>query len=237
MTSRDLKDLLQTMAADGTDRVPLDEHELIPRIRSRRRRRAGLASAIAASTAIVVAAGAYAVLPGGSDDQPPVAAAVKPTVTLSPGGVRGFACGSSLTSALAGDPSLRFDPVTPVATRDATGRTLEMVFKLMNTSDQALDLFGTPYGPWVVVVKDGIVVGGTSGENQPGKAWPLSPGQSVSMESAFSAHHCTRDGSVGTEPLAPGSYQLYAYKDFMHNTDTAGGKVIAAGGPWTVEVK
>jgi hypothetical protein len=235
MTSRDLKDLLQTMATDGTDRVPLDEQTLIPRIRSRRRRRTGIAAAIAASTAVVVAAGAYAVLPG--NDEPPAAAPVKPTVTLSPGGVRGFACGSSLTSSLAGDPSLRFDPATPVATRDATGRTLRVDFKLTNTSNQALDLFGTPYGPWVVVVKDGIVVGGTSGENQPGKAWPLTPGQSVTMESAFDAHRCTRDGSERTEPLAPGSYQVYAYKDFMHSTDTGRDDVIAAGGPWTVELK
>jgi hypothetical protein len=234
MTSHDLKDLLQTMAANGTDRVPLDEQTLVPRIRSRRRRRTGIAAAIAASTAVVVAAGAYAVLPG--NEEPP-AAAPAPTVTLDPSGVRGFACGSALTSSLAGDPSLRFDPAAPVATRDATGRTLRVDFKLANTSDKALDLFGTPYGPWVVVVKDGIVVGGTSGENQPGKAWPLTPGQSVSMESEFEAYRCTPDASERTEPLAPGSYQLYAYKDFMHNTDAGRDKVIAAGGPWTVELK
>ncbi|WP_328331678.1 hypothetical protein OHA70_12055 [Kribbella sp. NBC_00382] len=237
MTSHDLKDLLQTMAADGTDRVSVDEQTLIPRIRSRRRRRTGIAAAIAASTAVVVAAGAYAVLPG--SEEPPAAAPapVRPTVTLAPDGVRGFACGGALTSALAGDPALRFDPATPVATRDATGRRLRMEFKLTNTSDKSLDLFGTPYGPWVVVVKDGIVVGGTSGEAQPGKSWPLTPGQTVSLESGFSAYRCTPGAAEGTEPLAPGSYQVYAYKDFTHNTDTGRDKVIAAGGPWTVELK
>jgi hypothetical protein len=221
MTSHDLKDLLQTMAADGTDRVSVDEQTLIPRIRSRRRRRTGIAAAIAASTAVVVAAGAYAVLPG-NEETPPAAAPAKPTVTISPGDVRGFACGSSLTSSLAGDPSLRFDPAAPVATRTANDRALQMEFKLTNTSDKTLNLFGTPYGPWVVVVKDGIVVGGTSGEAQPGKGWPLAPGQTVTMESGFDANRCTRDGSERTEPLTPGSYQVYAYKDFRHNTDTAG---------------
>jgi hypothetical protein len=235
MTSHDLKDLLRTMAADGADRVTVDEHDLVPRIRSRRRRRAGVVAAVVASTAVVVAAGAYAVLPG--DDAPPVAAPVKPTTTLDPKGVRGFACGSSLTSSLTGAPALRFDPATPVATRDADGRFLRMDFKLTNTSDKALDLFGTPYGPWVVVVKDGIVVGGTAGENQPGKGWPLAAGQSVTMESSFPASRCTADASVGTEPLAPGSYQLYAYKDFLHNTDAGRDEVVAAGGPWTVELK
>lgn len=234
MTSHDLKDLLQTMAADGTDRVSVDEQTLIPRIRSRRRRRTGITAAIAASTAVVVAAGAYAVLPG-NEEPPPAAAPVKPTVTMTPG--RGFACGSSLTASLASDPSLRFDPAAPVLTREANGRMLRLDFKLTNTSDKSLDLFGTPYGPWVVVVKDGIVVGGTSGENQPGKGWPLTPGQSVSMESEFPANRCTVDGSLGTEPLAPGSYQVYAYKDFMGKANADREDVIAAGGPWTVELK
>jgi hypothetical protein len=234
MTSHDLKDLLQTMAADGTDRVAVDEQTLIPRIRSRRRRRTGIAAAVAASTAVVVAAGAYAVLPG--NEEPPAAAPApaKPTVTLAPDGARGFACGKALTSSLAGDPSLRFDPAAPVLTREANGRTLRLDFKLTNTSDKSLDLFGTPYGPWVVVVKDGIVVGGTSGENQPGKGWPLTPGQSASMESEFTVNRCTLDGSLGTEPLASGSYQVYAYKNFMHNKGAS--RLIAAGGPWTVEL-
>jgi hypothetical protein len=232
MTSHDLKDLLQTMAADGTDRVSVDEQTLIPRIRSRRRRRTGIAAAIAASTAVVVAAGAYAVLPG-NEETPPAAAPVKPTVTLTPGGAPAMsACGSSLTSPLAGDPSLRFDPATPVATRDTTGRTLRLDFKLTNTSDRAQNLFGTPYGPWVVVVKDGIVVGGTSGEPDPGKAWPLAAGRSVTMDTAFDASRCP-----GFGPLAPGTYQLYAYKDFTQKTGAGRDKVIAAGGPWTVELK
>jgi hypothetical protein len=234
MTSRDLKDLLQTMAADGADRVTVDEHELVPRIRSRRRRRTGIAAAIAASTAVVVAAGAYAVLPG--SEEPPAAAPVKPTVTLSPGSPIGFACGSTLTSSLTGDPSLRFDPAAPVATRDG-GHTLRLDFKLTNTSDKAQDLFGTPYGPWVVVVKDGIVVGGTAGEPQPGKGWPLDAGQSVTMATGFTAYRCEPGSTERTELLVPGSYQLYAYKSLTRPTAGGRAEVIAAGGPWTVELK
>ncbi|NEA33260.1 hypothetical protein [Streptomyces sp. SID13031] len=237
MTSRDLKDLLQTVAANGTDRVAVDEQTLIPRIRSRRRRRAGLAAAVGASTAVVIAAAAFAVLPNGDQKQPPVAAPNPvPTVTLKPDRVKGFACGSPLTGAITGDPSLRLDLNDKVLTVDARGFAGPFNAQLTNTGSKSLDLFGTPYGPWIVVVKDGVVVGGTFVEAQPGKGWKFAPGQTITVPTSFSARQCTPDGLEGSARLAPGTYQLYATKDLRQKSDLPSG-IVAAGGPWTVELK
>jgi hypothetical protein len=235
MTSHDLKDLLQTMAADGTDRVPLDEQTLIPRIRSRRRRRTGLATAVAASTAIVVAAGAYAVLPGGDQNQPQVAAPT-PTVTLKPDRVKGFACGSTLTGSIVGDEALRFEVSGQAVTADSRGLG-ELGIQLTNTTSEPLDLFGGPSIARIVVVKDGVVVATPLAEHAIGKPWKFDPGQTVTSKVFLDAHQCTTDGVPGTTPLAAGTYQIYATKDFQANSDTGRSGTVAAGGPWTIELK
>ncbi|MDX6263956.1 MAG: hypothetical protein QOH84_5644 [Kribbellaceae bacterium] len=233
MTSHDLKDLLQTMAANGTDRVPLDEQTLIPRIRSRRRRRTGLAAAVAASTAVVVAAGAYAVLPGG--EQTPVAAPPQPTITLKPGPAPSpLACGSTATASVTGDPSLKLDVTQLEVVRDASGRA-PLDIQLTNTTDKALDLFGTRYGPAITLVKDGVVVSTSSMETDAGKNWRYEAGQKVTQKVFIDTDRCGVPNS--TKQLEPGTYQAYATKSFTQKTDVDPAKVVVAGGPWTIELK
>ncbi|MEV6417072.1 hypothetical protein [Kribbella sp. NPDC051718] len=238
MTSRDLKDLLQTMAADGTDRVSVDEHELVPRIRSRRRRRAGVAAAVAASTAVVVAAGAYAVLPGGADEQPPVAAPPQPTVTLKPSGPSVLDCGSTFTAPIIGNPSLKLDVSQTEVVRDGPGKGAPLDIQLTNTTDKTLDLFGTRYGPAITLVKDGVVVSTSSMETLAGQRWKYEAGKTVTQKVFIDTFRCNTNGVPNsTEQLAPGTYQAYATKSFTQTTGASQSKVLVAGGPWTIELK
>ncbi|TCC45737.1 hypothetical protein E0H75_28855 [Kribbella capetownensis] len=78
MTSDDLRHLFKTVAAEGSDKVRLDEHRLLPRIRQRRRRRMAVTGLSGLVSAAVIAVGAYAVLPGGSG-QAPVAGSPSPS--------------------------------------------------------------------------------------------------------------------------------------------------------------
>ncbi|TCN39647.1 hypothetical protein EV644_103269 [Kribbella orskensis] len=64
MTSDDLKQVLQSVATQGTDTVELDEHALVPRIRRRRRRRTAAVGVAGFAGAAAIAVSAYAVLPG-----------------------------------------------------------------------------------------------------------------------------------------------------------------------------
>lgn len=98
MTSVELKNLLQDLAASGDGRVDVDEQQLIARIRARRRRRGALTAAVAASTVVVVAAGAYAVRPNDGIDRPPVA--VTPTAKAAPAPRFGELCGKPFTAKL-----------------------------------------------------------------------------------------------------------------------------------------
>ncbi|MFI5710361.1 hypothetical protein [Kribbella sp. NPDC051620] len=239
MTSRDLKDLLQTMASDGTDRVPVDEQTLIPRIRSRRRRRAGLAAAVAASTAVVIAAGAYAVLPGsGGGDEQPVAAPPQPTITIKPGQVQPvLACGAKFSAPLAGDPSMKLEVTQQVVTRDDRGGAGPISVQLTNTTGKPLDLFDTPGGPSIFVVKDGVVVATALAQHTSGYHWKFAPGETRTLKTAMSTTQCIPGDLPGSKELAPGAYQIYAVKNFMQYSDVQLPKVPAAGGPWTVELK
>lgn len=242
MTSKDLKDLLQTMATEGTDRVEVDERELIPRIRSRRRRRAGLAAAVSASTAVVIAAAAFAVLPDGDQKQPPVAgpttaAPVVPTVTITAGGVPRFACGSAFTAPVTGDPSLRLEVTQQVVTRDAGANTAGVGLQVTNTTGNPLELFGTPAAPGIIVVKDGIVVATRLAEQTSGHNWTFAPGQTDTLKSGMATTRCLPDGTQGSDRLEPGSYQIYATKEFTQQADAGRRRVTAAGGPWTIELK
>ena len=67
MTSDNLRHLFKTVAAEGTDKVQLDEDRLLPRIRQRRRRRSALTGLTAVAATAAIAGGAYAVLPGRTD--------------------------------------------------------------------------------------------------------------------------------------------------------------------------
>ncbi|GAA0935669.1 hypothetical protein GCM10009554_22590 [Kribbella koreensis] len=238
MTSRDLKDLLQTLASDGTDRVPVDEQTLIPRIRSRRRRRTGIAAAVAASTAVVVAAGAYAVLPGADQEQPPAAAPPVPTVTLKPHQENGFVCGSRLTAPIAGDPTLGLAVTQQTVTPDANGVMASINVELINSAAAPVNLSGSPAGASLVVVKDGIVVATPLAERAIAKRWKFGPNETVTVKTFLSIRQCTTDGQQGTVPLEPGTYQLYATKSFKEISELPKlPDIVIAGGPWTIELK
>ncbi|MEU4390927.1 hypothetical protein [Kribbella sp. NPDC023855] len=242
MTSGDLKHLLHDLAADGAERVELDEEQLVPRIRSRRRRRAALTAAVAASTAVMLAAGAYAVLPGGGQEQWPAAGGTPtparppvPTMTITPGETRAWdACGASLTAAITGDPSLLVSVTTRKVARSAGAASAPIGVQVSNTTGRTLDLTGTPGGPGLVVVKDGVVVARPLGERSMGRRWVFTPRQTATIVTSLSLRRCDR---LGPPVLEPGSYQLYALKTFHQNRrDFALYQVQAAGGPWTVQV-
>jgi hypothetical protein len=239
MSSGDLKHLLQDLAAEGSTTVELDEQHLVPRIRARRRRRAGVVAAVAASTAVVLAAGAYVVLPGGEREQPP-AAVPEPTVTLaSPGWVTPFACGATFTAPLTGDSSaLRLAVPLQEVVRAAKGSYAPIVLQVTNVSGKPLDLFGTPGGPHIFVVKNGVVVGSPLGERMPGHRWRFDPGQTLTLRTAMDTQRCNREGQSGPAQLEPGTYQLYAMKTFSpYGDEPARGEFVVAGGPWTIQLK
>jgi hypothetical protein len=75
------------------------------------------------------------------------------------------------------------------------------------------------------------------GEHAIGKGWNLAPGQTLTLKTFMDIHQCTTDGLPGSVRLEPGTYQIYATKDFQQNSDVNLPRSVAAGGPWTVELK
>ncbi|NEE04541.1 hypothetical protein [Phytoactinopolyspora halotolerans] len=116
-----------------------------------------------------------------------------------------------------------------------------------NTSDAELE--GWTGHPWIVVVRDRTIVGTTGGMDDVGLDATMEPGTSMDYDAWVPLHDCTTVGvgehanSGGGDPLAPGTYELYAVMEFFFTTpagDDGPGQdrtdVTAVGGPWTVTV-
>jgi len=95
MTSDDLRHLLKTVAAEGTDKVTVDEGGLLPRIQRRRRRRSAVTGLAGLAAAAVIAVGAYAVLP---DQGTPGTEGVVAGPTKAPAPTEDPKCGGTIAA-------------------------------------------------------------------------------------------------------------------------------------------
>jgi hypothetical protein len=122
-------------------------------------------------------------------------------------------------------------------------------FAVTATNTSGTGIAGSTGHPWIVVVRDGVVVGDPGGSTDEGLDATLAAGASAEYDAWVPLHDCTTVGvgehadTTGGEPLPPGTYELYAVMDF-HLTTPAGDDgpeknrtdVTAVGGPWTVTV-
>ena len=223
MTTNDLKNLLQNLAAESA--VDLGENELVTKIRSKRRRRRAIVGAAGLATAAVIVVGAVAIVPGLRDqqEQPPVAE----SIGLSIGG-----CGGAVSGQPRSDAALRLtatqqQPIT------MTGDLASIDLEVTNTTNAPLDLI-TSAGAGVTVVQQGVVVATPLPMRAIGIPVKLAPGQTYRYKSGVSLRKCGSDASYTGLPLEPGSYELYANQWF---SPTTGPQIEAKGGPWQIELK
>lgn len=244
MTSNDLRNLLRTTAADGSDTVDLAEDELADRIRQRRTRTSRFAVAgTALATAAVVTAAAWAVRPDG--EHPPIAGT--PTTAAAPVPFP-HKCGTRLTGQHPVESPLRVtiarQDVEVVRPRDYGRVTAVMT----NTSDELLEGV-TASAVRLVVVKDGIVVGTTGAMTANALRLTLPPRGSKTLFAGLPLRRCNPttsgipNGRSGP-PLEPGSYQLYTEYDVSVSSPSdptppplGGDWKVLRSGPWTVDLR
>ncbi|WP_166348394.1 hypothetical protein [Phytoactinopolyspora limicola] len=137
-----------------------------------------------------------------------------------------------------------------VAPQDPTdGDPRGAVFTVTATNVSDADLDGLTGHPWIVVVRDGVVVGTTGGVDDIGLEATMAAGASIDYEAWVPLHDCTTVGvgehanTGGGDPLPAGTYELYAVMGFFFTTPAGGDgpegdrtDVTAVGGPWTVTV-
>ena len=245
MTSVELKNLLQDLAAGSAERVELDGDQLIPRIRTRRRRRGALTAVVAASAVVVVAAGAYAVRPGGEIDRPPVA--VSPSAKPAPAPRFSDLCGKPFTEQLPPGSPLQLTVASKQVFRSIEQPLGTVPTLLTNTSDELLNVSSAP-AAWGILVKDGVVVGVTPGMRQPAPQVALAPGKSEGFDATIGLVDCRtikEGGDLSTgRALELGSYQLYVQLEVAFRSpsdpapETPGGQwTTVESGPWPIEVK
>lgn len=236
MTSKDLKDLLDGVAAEGRDLVDLDEPDLVRRIRTRRRRSRIIVTASGLATAAVIATAAVAVVPELRGQEPTVAS--DGGVSEASEGVSGLSrttgCGALISGAPRSDAPVKLaatGPLTPAANPDFA----KIDVQVTNTGATALDATTAQDGPDIVVVRDGVVVGTFSGGRDAARQVQLKPGETMTFEPAVSLRRCDAASAQTGQRLAAGSYQLYAVQTFR---PTGGGEPVEVqGGPWPVDLK
>lgn len=122
-----------------------------------------------------------------------------------------------------------------------------VIVTVTNSSGTALE--GTTGNPWIVVVRDGVIVGDTGLNTPQVLDATLAPGAAAEYDTWVLLNDCTtvgvgdHAGTSGGDPLQPGTYELYAVMGF-DLTKPAGDEgpeknwtdVTAVGGPWTVTV-
>lgn len=244
MTSVELKNLLQDLAASGDGRVDVDEQQLIARIRARRRRRGALTAAVAASTVVVVAAGAYAVRPNDGIDRPPVA--VTPTAKAAPAPRFGELCGKPFTAKLPAQSPLQLTVPSKVLARQLHQPFGSASTLLTNTSDSQIDLTSAT-AVWGILVKDDVVVAVTPGMNQAARGMRLAAGKSEGYTADIALVDCRTikaGGDLSTgRSIGPGTYQLYVQLDLIVHAPsdpapaTTRQWTTVESGPWSVELE
>ena len=225
MTSKDLKDLLGTVAAEGRDTVDLDEQHLVPRIRSRRRRQRIIVAAAGLGTAAVIAAAAVAIVPNLGSDEAPVASG------LAANGVAIGECDGAVSGSPRADQPLKLaatGTLVPSATNPDFGK---IKLDVTNTTGAPVTLMtGTTAD--ITVVQQGRVVATPAAVRDSGVPVVLAPGETKSIESTVSLRRCGEAAAQTKQRLEPGGYELYATQRF---SPTDGGQEIEAqGGPWSV---
>lgn len=229
MTANDLRELLRTTAAEGSDAVDLAEDALADRIRRRRiRTRRFAVGGVALTATAVIAATTWAVRPGGG--HPPAA-------TTSPRAAAPVpfphSCGARLAGQAPVEAPLRVtiarQQVAPAGGSGAYGRVTAV---FANSSDTVLE-GATASAVRVIVVNDGAVVA-TMGPITDNALHTTLPAKgSTTLAVPVPLGRC--DGSA----LQPGSYQLYTeYSVAMSSTDATPGAVwkTLRSGPWTVDL-
>ncbi|HZX08713.1 hypothetical protein [Kribbella sp.] len=219
MTSKDLRELLRTAAAEASETVDLAEDSVVRRVRRRRTRTARLAAAgVAVTTAAVVSVVVWAPRPGDAPVATPATAPVPfPT-----------ACGAALTGQHPAEAPLGVTIAEqPITGEGAYGRVTGV---LTNHSRNAVE-GSTASAVRVIVVKNGTVVGTTGAIAANAIHLKLAAGASETLGIPVPLQHC----GTTQAPLTPGIYQLYTEYS-VALTPTADWTVLRSG-PWTVELK
>jgi hypothetical protein len=228
MTSKDLKDLLGTVAAEGRDTVDLDEQQLVPRIRSRRRRQRIIVAAAGLGTAAVIAAAAVAIVPNLGTGEPTVASGTG----LEANGVAIGDCGGPVSGQPRADQPLKLAAAgTLVPSSNADFARIKV--NVTNTTGAPVTLT-TGNSAQITVVQQGKVVATPAGTRDLAVQVVLAAGETKSIESTVSLRRCGEAATQTKQRLEPGAYELYATQRF---SPTDGGQLIEAqSGPWTVEL-
>jgi hypothetical protein len=231
MSSSELKDLLQTMAADGSETVDLAERDLVPRIQARRRRRATLSVASGLAVAVAIGAIAYGVQPGDGqpgDNQPQVAAS--PTVEETAG--RPPTCGQPAIGRSGAEAPLSLTVTQSVLTGNSGGWAAKVATVLTNTTDKPIKLTSAPATVLYLADDNGRVVSQPTIRDGSAVELVLQPGQSHPFSSTLNIQRC--DPPSSEQPLDDGNYQLYG----AHTVSQyAGIWDDIPGGPWPVTLK
>jgi hypothetical protein len=229
MSSKDLKDLLGAVADEGRDTVDLDEGHLVGKIRTRRRRQRVIVSAASVGTAAVIAAVAVSVVPNLRNQEPTVAS----DSGTSGLGVAIAACGGAVSGVPRQDAPLELTAIGPL--RPAPNPAVAFIdLQLTNTGSTPLDA-QSHEGAGITVAQNGVVVGQALPVRSIGVPVKLQPGESLKFQAGVSLRRCDAASAQTDQPLAAGSYQLYATRSF--NPNDGGQAISVQGGPWTVELK
>ncbi|ACQ81210.1 hypothetical protein Bcav_2965 [Beutenbergia cavernae DSM 12333] len=152
----------------------------------------------------------------------------------------GYELGLRVTAPADLGDAVPFDPDA-----DPPGEGLEFPVTVRN--DSGAELVGWTGHPWLVVVRDGIVVGVPGASDDVGIDATMTPRAELELGAWMPLHDCAtmgQDPETGLgEPLPPGEYEVYAISHFFF-TEPAGTEgpegdrtdVTAVGGPWLVTV-
>ncbi|MDX2970046.1 hypothetical protein PWY87_00905 [Kribbella solani] len=237
MTGSELRDLLRSTAADGSDSVEVDEELLVDRIRRRRKRSSVLlAGGVAVVVAVVGAATAWVVQP---DDHAPAVAGSTPAVVAPVPFPR--QCGAALLGDHPVESPLRVSIERQEVVRQQVDREYGRVTATLTNSSNHDMAGSTASTVRLVVVKDGAVVATTGAITTNALPVTLGPGQSKTLVVPVPLRHCsTSTAEHGGPELQPGTYQLYTeYSVAVASPSAAPGaqwKVLRSG-PWTVTLK
>ncbi|WP_133806151.1 hypothetical protein [Kribbella caucasensis] len=125
-------------------------------------------------------------------------------------------------------------PKVPISVTDSF---LKIDTQLTNITDSPLELVTMRDGADMYVVKDDVVLRGPGGKRPAGAIFTLAPGTSRTYKSTVNLGY-PNDPSGEIQPLAPGSYQLYAVQRFIPWPPEGDPNLAfyVRGGPWDIQV-
>lgn len=237
-------DLTQALgaAADAATatRPTIAAGPVLQRIRRRRTVRVATESAVGVAAAGAVA---FAGVQLAGRDEPVPPATPTPTATPTPSptptaeptpavvtATGDLACGLPVPTLddPAGDADVHL-VLEPATTTAVTGAEVQLAVTVVNGTALTAEA-PEALGPRVLAARDGVVVGALVTPTEFAVAERLAPGVSQSRSGLASLAACSADGSLTGDPLAPGSYDLYA-------AWRLGVEDEVVGGPWTLAVE